>query len=1026
MFSITPDDVSEELEKYERTHLDRLSPAPLDVRSMLDAQSPYRVNALAKFWERDDDPMIDRRLKTLIVGSWSPTSRSTQLTWSLMGTAKNINVYVSLGHAQHTPAQLSGMFPNIEIAASPTAKLGTLYRDHFREMALIRGLPGKQTDESPRLDPLLRAMRGRNWGLVIQATPRLRDELYAERRALLDRMTYFASNSRRSVQETQQTSEKKTELKTSGTTTTLTGDFINWQIQHLVEILEYEHQRHEEALTTGAWWVTMAAGAETRADLERLTGLVTATFSGTSDTRSERLTSHLCMSAGESPDEFQTYMTSAELALLTQLPLEETPGFALRDYAAFDTEFTPPPATDSIALGAILQDGHETKHEFTIALNDLAKHGLIAGVTGSGKSTTLMTLLENVHRQGVPFCIIEPAKTEYRGWLETGSPIPGTQIYTLGNENVAPFRLNPFEFQTGDSPDSSSVLEHIDHLKAVFNAAFVLYAPMPYVLDMALHEIYGDLGWDLASGRNTRLPVAQWANRHLYPVFPTLTDLYDKIDPVVLRLGYDRRVEQDIRAGLKTRIGALRLGAKGQMLDTAHSLPMSALLANPTILELDSVGSDDEKAFLIGLILVQLYEYRRLQAREGKLPADLQHLMVVEEAHRLLQNTSTQVSNESSNMRATAVETFANILSEMRAYGQGILVAEQIPSKLIPDVIKNTNLKIVHRLVAQDDRASLGATMNLTDAQLRLVTTLPRGDAVIYAEGADHPYLTRIFKSAFTGKGLRVKNADVARHSTRYIALQSAFSFPDWISYGLRATPHGAPFALPYQIARDFLEGEGSGLFNRVLIRVIFQRNQLLPALDTLQQVVKAHFAKQPSDQLMSIMRWVLVFGAGTAVQRRASERGWEYSFADSLRKRLTKGLVTVFDTRDLSTAQPELDEFVRQYEKALNVDYGYFPGCKHCRAVCVYRPEVVRLLENVDFDEVRNVIMGGGSKSTEQRVAAAAKFLRAAALDWLGDENVELAGISFCAGLHIGETISSNRRDQLSFADHLVINYSL
>lgn len=37
-----------------------------------------------------------------------------------------------------------------------------------------------------------------------------------------------------------------------------------------------------------------------------------------------------------------------------------------------------------------------------------------------------------------------------------------------------------------------------------------------------------------------------------------------------------------------------------------------------------------------------------------------------------------------------AVEMFAGLLAEIRAYGEGLVIAEQIPSKLLPDAIKNS------------------------------------------------------------------------------------------------------------------------------------------------------------------------------------------------------------------------------------------------------------------------------------------------------------------------------------------------
>ena len=47
---------------------------------------------------------------------------------------------------------------------------------------------------------------------------------------------------------------------------------------------------------------------------------------------------------------------------------------------------------------------------------------------------------------------------------------------------------------------------------------------------------------------------------------------------------------------------------------------MHQLLATPIILEMENIGSDDEKTFLMGLFLAKLYEYRRLQAATGAVP----------------------------------------------------------------------------------------------------------------------------------------------------------------------------------------------------------------------------------------------------------------------------------------------------------------------------------------------------------------------------------------------------------------------
>jgi len=103
-----------------------------------------------------------------------------------------------------------------------------------------------------------------------------------------------------------------------------------------------------------------------------------------------------------------------------------------------------------------------------------------------------------------------------------------------------------------------------------------------------------------------------------------------------------------------------------------------------------------------------------------------------------------QGSEVVANPKGRAIEVFANILSEIRAYGEGILIAEQIPVKLTPGAIKNTNLKVVHRLVAEDDREAVGNTMNLSESQMRYLTTLRAGEGVAYTEGMQKPVLLTV------------------------------------------------------------------------------------------------------------------------------------------------------------------------------------------------------------------------------------------------------------------------------------------
>jgi hypothetical protein len=187
---------------------------------------------------------------------------------------------------------------------------------------------------------------------------------------------------------------------------------------------------------------------------------------------------------------------------------------------------------------------------------------------------------------------------------------------------------------------------------------------------------------------------------------------------------------------------SLAVGAKGFIFNTHECVDIGRILEESVVFELESLADDDDKAFFVGLILSMIAEYRQSLARRasGRQDESLRHILVIEEAHRLLKHISTERTSEMiGNPRGKAVETFCNIIAEMRSFGQGVIVAEQIPTKIAPDVIKNTNTKIIHRLVSSDDQKVIGASLGLPDSDCHYLNQLLTGFALVHKEGMARP-----------------------------------------------------------------------------------------------------------------------------------------------------------------------------------------------------------------------------------------------------------------------------------------------
>jgi hypothetical protein len=381
----------------------------------------------------------------------------------------------------------------------------------------------------------------------------------------------------------------------------------------------------------------------------------------------------------------------------------------------------------SLAVGRIMLRGTPLDEDVSIPLRQLSKHALIVGVPGSGKTTAVLNLLHQLWvNHKVPFLVLELAKTEYRNLLRV-TGMEDLLVFTLGSD-VSPFIFNPMAVL----PDIR-LERHFSAIEECFRGAMKgLEGPIPFILREALEKTYRDRGWGMADlGR-----------QHSIEDTPTLADLKMAIEQILPTKGYQGELAGNIHAALALRMHFLtnRHLSVGRMLNNVGSVSVQDLFQRPVILEMDALN-EETKALMAMFILNLLREQAMSTASSQGAAADgpLRHVIVLEEAHNLLGHIPLGANHET-DPKAQAVKYFVRLLAEMRALREGIIVADQLPSALAMEVIKNTNVKIMHRLTSEDDRQILGATMVLTAEQFVRAVTLNPGQSFLFQEGWEQPY----------------------------------------------------------------------------------------------------------------------------------------------------------------------------------------------------------------------------------------------------------------------------------------------
>lgn len=439
-----------------------------------------------------------------------------------------------------------------------------------------------------------------------------------------------------------------------------------------------------------------------------------------------------------------------EAATLLVLPVPDEQGVAgmpRARHAAYLREETPvgKPAEDAgIRLGASMHRGERSKPAL-LPLSAINRHVLVVGSPGSGKTTTLLTALAQLWRtHRVPFVVVESVKTEYRSLLGTPG-LENLQIITIGNESVAPLRLNPLAPPRGVRCET-----HQSAVMAQLKMALPLFPPQPQILLKALARTYEASGWEDDTTSTDGIDP------------PTLRDLLIHYRTVFNEIGYEGEAK-NIGLAFQTRLESLLQGSRGKLLDTVQSSDFDSLLAKPVVLELNEVLDADEKAILAAFVLDRVRANARARGSSG---GRLRHVTVVEEAHRLLARADQGSGDAASGdqARAAAVRAFCEAIAELRSLGEGFVLSSQSPSALAEAAISNTGTRVLHRMESAADRNVMLDDLD-ADTELREVAArLRQGEAVTRHAEQDETYLIVVEPDVGVDSGRQVSDAQVAEH----------------------------------------------------------------------------------------------------------------------------------------------------------------------------------------------------------------------------------------------------------------------
>lgn len=369
---------------------------------------------------------------------------------------------------------------------------------------------------------------------------------------------------------------------------------------------------------------------------------------------------------------------------------------------------------------------------------------------GAADSIGVRHILTQLTRLRLPWLAVDPAGSGYET-VTAGWDGPPVTVINPCDPDAVPLTISPLALEPG-----YPLQAHIALVRRLLDVAFGLDELFSLAVSLALPRAYEAAGWDLHTGRPAHGPAyrpAYWAvgRTPAVPAVPGLGQLHAAVTGVIREAGYDRRTRARLRGLADARFGSLRTGSAGRFLDGGHPADLGVLLRRPAVLALHDIGAAEDRAFVTGALLIRLAEYLRLRARQQEPPSSLgsplRHVLVLGEARAILRD-------QGADRPAThAAEWLAALLAEFGEHGEGAVLTEPRPARLVPDASRNAAVRIGHPMpAAESENADKNADKNATERADQVPLLTPEV-AVLLAGDAGPPRCGRIADLTTTAPG---------------------------------------------------------------------------------------------------------------------------------------------------------------------------------------------------------------------------------------------------------------------------------